>query len=177
MQKHTSAGEDTAIRVVIVTLDGHLSGATDRAARSLRADMPGLELTLHAASEWGSDDDALGRCLHDIERGDIIIVTMLFMEDHIQAVLPALQARREACDAMVGAMCASEVVKLTKLGPLRMDAKQGGVTALLKKLRGSMKKKDDKGSDSAAGQMAMLRRIPQILRFIPGKAQDLRPIS
>jgi magnesium chelatase subunit H len=174
MQKHTSAGEDTAIRVVIVTLDGHLSGATDRAARSLREDLPGLDLTLHAASEWGSDDDALGRCLHDIERGDIIIVTMLFMEDHIQAVLPALQARREACDAMVGAMCAGEVVKLTKLGPLRMDAKQGGVTALLKKLRGSMKKKDDKASDSGAGQMAMLRRIPQILRFIPGKAQDLR---
>ncbi|MBB4284375.1 magnesium chelatase subunit H [Roseospira goensis] len=174
MPKHTTAGEDTPIRVVIVTLDGHLSGATERAARTLREDLPGLTLTLHAASEWGDDDDALGRCLHDIERGDIIIVTMLFMEDHIQAVLPALQARRESCDAMIGAMCAGEVVKLTKLGPLRMDAKQGGVMALLKKLRGSMKKKDDKAADSGAGQMAMLRRIPQILRFIPGKAQDLR---
>jgi magnesium chelatase subunit H len=28
---------------------------------------------------------------------------MLFMEDHIQAVLPALQARRDHCDAMVAA--------------------------------------------------------------------------
>jgi len=174
MPKHTSAGEDTPIRVVIVTLDGHLSGATDRAARTLRKDLPGLHLSLHAASEWGEDMDALGRCLHDIERGDIIIVTMLFMEDHIQAVLPALKARREQCDAMIGAMCGGEVVKLTKLGPFSMDGKQGGAMALLKKLRGSMKKKDDKAADSGAGQMAMLRRIPQILRFIPGKAQDLR---
>ncbi|SDE07045.1 magnesium chelatase subunit H [Rhodospira trueperi] len=174
MPKPTSVGEQTPIRVVIVTLDGHLSGATERAARTLRKDLPGLHLSLHAASEWGEDTDALGRCLHDIEHGDIIIVTMLFMEDHIQAVLPALKARRETCDAMVGAMCAGEVVKLTKLGPFRMDAKQGGVGALLKKLRGSFKKKDDKGFDSGAGQMAMLRRIPQILRFIPGKAQDMR---
>jgi len=174
MPKHTSAGETTPIRVVIVTLDGHLSGATDRAQRELRRDLPGLQLSLHAASEWGEDMEALGRCLRDIEQGDIIVVTMLFMEDHIQAVLPALQARREHCDAMIGAMCSGEIVKLTKLGPLRMDAQQGGVMGLLKKLRGSMKKKDDKASDSGAGQMAMLRRIPQILRFVPGKAQDLR---
>jgi len=159
---------------VIVTLDGHLSGATDRAMRELRQDLPGLHLSLHAASEWGDDMEALGRCLQDIEKGDIIVVTMLFMEDHIQAVLPALKARREHCDAMIGAMCSGEIVQLTKLGPLRMDAKQGGVVGLLKKLRGSMKKKDDKAADSGAGQMAMLRRIPQILRFIPGKAQDLR---
>ncbi len=174
MPKHTSAGETTPIRVVIVTLDGHLSGATDRALRELRQDLPGLHLSLHAASEWGDDVEALGRCLQDIETGDIIVVTMLFMEDHIQAVLPALKARREHCDAMIGAMCSGEIVQLTKLGPLRMDAKQGGVVGLLKKLRGSMKKKDDKAADSGAGQMAMLRRIPQILRFIPGKAQDLR---
>lgn len=47
--------------------------------------------------------------------------------------------------------------------------------ALLKRLRGG--KRDDKaGSDKASGasQMAMLRRIPKILRFIPGTAQDVR---
>jgi magnesium chelatase subunit H len=50
---------------------------------------------------------ALERCLDDIAKGDIIVVTMLFMEDHIKAVLPALQARREHCDAMVGCMSAA----------------------------------------------------------------------
>jgi magnesium chelatase subunit H len=42
--------------------------------------------------------------------------------------------------------------------------------ALLKKLRGSNKP----GGSSGAGQMNMLRRLPKILRFIPGPAQDVR---
>ena len=42
----------------------------------------------------------------------IILATMLFMEDHIQAVLPALQARRDQCDAMIGCMSAGEVIRL-----------------------------------------------------------------
>ncbi|MEM6422626.1 MAG: cobaltochelatase subunit CobN, partial [Pseudomonadota bacterium] len=47
-----------------------------------------------------------------------------------------------------------------------------GPMALLKKLRG--KGKTQGGGSSGAGQMAMLRRIPKILRYIPGTAQDLR---
>jgi hypothetical protein len=57
--------------------------------------------------DWGSDPSALERCLDDIAHGDIIVVTMLFMEDHIKAVLPALQARREHCDAMICCMSAA----------------------------------------------------------------------
>ena len=39
---------------------------------------------------------------------------------------------------------------------------------MLKRLRGS------KTKSSGAGQMAMLRRLPKLLRFLPGAAQDLR---
>ena len=42
--------------------------------------------------------------------------------------------------------------------------------ALLKKLRG----KKEKNSTGGAAQLKMLRRIPQMLRFIPGTAQDVR---
>ena len=38
---------------------------------------------------------------------------MLFMEDHIQAVLPALKARAPHCDAIVGCLAAGEIIKLT----------------------------------------------------------------
>jgi magnesium chelatase subunit H len=41
----------------------------------------------------------------------------------------------------------------------------------LKKLRGNTQ---NKSSSNGAGQLAMLRRLPRILRFIPGKAQDVR---
>ena len=93
-QKRTSAA-DTPIRVVVVTMDSHLSSAAARAEAALRREMPGLELKVHAADEWGGDEAALAECRADIARGDVVIATMLFLEDHIRAVQPALAARRE----------------------------------------------------------------------------------
>jgi len=163
----------TPIKVVVVTLDSHLASACDRAFAMLRREMPGLQLKLHAASEFGGDEAALARCIADIETGDIILATMLFVEEHIRAVLPALQARRESCDAMVACMSAPEVVRLTRMGKLRMGEKSGGMLSMLKRLRG---KNDAKTGAPVTGasQMRMLRRLPKVLRFIPGTAQDLR---
>ena len=158
------------VRVVVVTLDKHLAGVFQRAAATLAADAPGLTVALHAATDWAEDPAALARCLADIARGDIILATMLFMEDQVRAVLPALTARREHCDAMLGVLSAGEIVKLTKLGTFRMDGSDKGPLAMLKRLRGSKSKTQSSG----AGQMAVLRRLPKLLRFIPGAAQDLR---
>ena len=182
MQKHTSAADVTAVaptpmRVVIVTMDSHLAGAAGRASRTLARVIPGLSLSVHSAAEWGEDSAALKRCTDDIARGDIVIATMLFMEDHFNPVLPALMARRERCDAMVCAMSAAEVMKLTRMGRFSMDAPASGPMAFLKRLRGKPEAVgDEKGVRATAGarQLKMLRRLPKILRFIPGTAQDVR---
>jgi len=173
MPKPTSVADKTPVNVVIVTLDSHLAGAAERARPLLQQEIPGLRLTLHAAAEWDDDPKLLERCRADIAKGDIVIATMLFMDDHIKAVLPALEARRDQCDAMVGCMSAGEVMRLTRMGKFTMDGSQSGPMALLKRLRGS-RKHNEKSASSGAGQMAMLRRIPKILRFIPGTAQDVR---
>jgi magnesium chelatase subunit H len=170
MPKHTSAVDSTPIRVVIVTMDSHLSSATLRAAERLAGEMPGLRLAIHAADEWGNDPAALQRCCDEIGRADIIVATMLFMEDHFNPLLPALRARREHCDAMICAMSAAEVVRMTRIGRFSMDGKQSAPLALLKRLRGNNKNNRTAGAD----QMRMLRRIPRLLRFIPGTAQDVR---
>jgi len=165
------------MRVVIVTMDSHLASAAERASRTLARAMPGLKLAVHAAAEWGGDDDALERCRSDIAQADLVIATMLFMEEHFLPVLPALQARREHCDAMVCAMSATEVTKLTRMGRFDMSAPASGPLALLKRLRGKPEAKgNEAGVKASAGaqQMKMLRRLPKILRFIPGTAQDVR---
>ncbi len=164
-------GATPQVRVVIVTLDNHLAGAVASAEAELRKTIPGLTVALHAASVWGSDPVALDACIADIATGDIVIASMLFVDDHIQMVLPALKARNEACDAMVCMMSASEVVKLTKMGPYRMDGSTKGPLAMLKKLRGNTKAT---GGAPGEKQMAMLRRLPKILAFVPGTAQDVR---
>ena len=101
--KRTSVAKSPAVplRVVVVTMDTHLASATERARGALRRELPGLQLSMHAASEWAADNSAFERCKAAITEGDIVIVTMLFMEDHFLPLLPVLQARREHCDAMV----------------------------------------------------------------------------
>jgi len=159
------------VRVVIVTLDNHLSGAAERAQAQFAKTHPGITIGFHAAADWGGDERLLEKCRADIAQADIVLSTMLFVEEHVRSIMPALQARREACDAMLGVMSTSEVVRLTKMGGYRMDAPATGPLALLKKLRGSSKPGE---GNSGAGQMRMLRRLPKILRFVPGKGQDVR---
>ena len=159
------------LRFVIVTMDSHLASACARAERLLRADLPGVSLEIHAAAEWGNNPAALERCTAAIAEGDIVVASMLFMEDHFLPVLPALQARRANCDAMACIMSAGEVTKLTRLGRFDMSGQTGGPLALLKRLRGKSKAG---GGTAGAQQMRMLRRLPKILRFVPGTAQDVR---
>jgi len=169
MPKPTTAADRTPVRVVMVMMDSHLGGALARAETMLRRDLPNLQVTMHAADEWGGDAPALARCHDDIGRADIVIAMMLFLEDHIRAVLPALEARRDECDAMICMLSAGEVVKLTRAGKFNMSTEATGAIAWLKRMRG----KSGTGSN-ARGQMKMLRQMPKLLRFIPGTAQDVR---
>ena len=155
--------------VVLLTLDRHAAGPAARVAPKLAQDFPGLQLHIHASAEWGKDESALAAAKADIAEADIIVASVIFLEEHIQAILPDLKARREACDAMVGVIADQEIVQLTKMGDLDMMRHATGAIALLKKLKPSKK-----SGGSGAGQMKMLRRIPKILRLIPGKSQDLR---
>jgi len=169
MPKRITPADPTPLRVVVVTMDSHLSGAAARAQKLLKANFPGLVLSVHSADEWGTDDAALARCNADIARGDIVIATMLFLDDHVRAVLPALAARRSQCDAMICCMSAAEVVKLTRVGKFDMSGEALGAIGWLKKLRGNRGK-----SPGGKGEMKMLRQLPKLLRFIPGTAQDMR---
>jgi magnesium chelatase subunit H len=168
--KPISHADVLPVRVVIVTMDTHVATAADRARATLARQIPGLSLHVHAASEFTADPQALERCRADIARGDIIVNMMLFLEDHFLPLLPALAERRDHCDAMICAMSAGEVTKLTRMGRFDMAAPASGSMALLKRLRGGR----GKTANAGASQMKMLRRLPKLLRFIPGTAQDVR---
>jgi magnesium chelatase subunit H len=161
--------DKTPVRVVILSLDSHLGGAVQAAQTDLRRTFPALTLDFHAACDWDRIPGTLDRAIADVGRADIIIASMLFIEEHTRAILPALLARRESCDAIVGCMSASEIVQLTRLGGFDMSKPATGPIALMKRLRGS-------GDKERAGekQMKTLRRLPKILRYIPGVAQDVR---
>ncbi|MEM7520936.1 MAG: cobaltochelatase subunit CobN [Pseudomonadota bacterium] len=159
----------TPYRVALVTLDRHAAGPAARAADVLAQDFPGLELSIHAAAEWEKEPQALEVTRAQIAQADIVVTSVLFLEDHIKAILPDLKARRASCDAMIGIIADQEITQLTKMGDLDMSRPASAAMALLKKLKPSAK-----SGSAGAGQMKMLRRLPKLLRLIPGKSQDLR---
>jgi magnesium chelatase subunit H len=169
MLKRTSAPDLAPIRVAIVTMDGNLAGAMARAKDMLKPELPSLVLTMHTADEWADDKQALAACLDDIAKADILFVGMMFLEDHYRLVLPAIEARKDDCDAVVCCLSAAEVMRNTRAGRFKMSGSAGGAIGLLKRLRGGTK-----SGSSGHGQMKMLKQLPKLLRFIPGTAQDVR---
>jgi magnesium chelatase subunit H len=157
-------------RFVIVTLDSHTAGPAMRVRDRLVADFPGLEIAIHAAAEWGECPAALADAKQSIASANIIVTNLLFLEEHTAAIMPDLTARRDACDAMINVISDNDIVKLTKMGELDMSKPASGAMALLKKLR----PKPAKNGQSGKSKMKTLRRLPKILRLIPGKSQDLR---
>ncbi|MEM1317181.1 MAG: DUF3479 domain-containing protein, partial [Pseudomonadota bacterium] len=145
--------------VVLITLDHHMSGAVDEARTQLAKDMPGVAVSVHAATDWNDNDERLNACRSDIASADVVVASMLFLEDHIKAILPDLEARRDHCDAMVGLMSAQEVAKLTRLGKFDMAKDPSGFTGLLAKLRGRNKPGMPNSKSSGERQMKMLRRL------------------
>ena len=161
----------TPIKLVVVTMDTHFASSFNRANAQLKRDFPGLTWSLHAASEYTGNDTLIAKCKADIASADIVLCGMLFLEDHFLPILDDLRAKRMNCDAMVCLASATEVTQLTRFGQFDMSKPASGPMALLKKLRGGGK---DKPATGGAAQMKMLRRLPQLLRFIPGTAQDVR---
>ena len=158
-----------AYRVVIVTLDRHAAGPAARVTPRLQADFPGITVDIFAAAEWGSNPASFAECQAALREADVVIANLLFIEEHVAPILPDLLAARERADAFVGVIADGQIVRLTKMGDLDMSKPDSAAMQLLKSLRGS------KGPSAASGekQMKMLRRLPKILRFLPGKAQDL----
>ncbi len=163
-------GTRVSYNIVVVTLDQHAAGPAARIAPRLSKDFPGLNVSIHAAAEWSENPASLQRCKQALATADIVVANLLFIEEHINAILPDLTEARERVDAFIGVVADNAIVKLTKMGDLDMGKPASTAMALLKKLKPSSKA----GGKSGESQMKMLRRLPKILRFIPGKAQDLR---
>lgn len=163
-------GTRVTYNIVVVTLDQHAAGPAARIAPRLAKDFPGLTISIHAAAEWAETPAALTRCKLALQTADIVIANLIFIEEHITAILPALTEARARCDAFIGVIADASIVRLTKMGDLDMSKPASAAMALLKKLKPTAKT----SANSGEKQMSMLRRIPKILRWIPGKAQDMR---
>lgn len=162
------------LRFAIVTLDAHLAGAFEAARAQLRRELPALELSLHVQADWEADPAALARARAALASANLIACVQLFTEEQAAPILDVVEARRADADAVFCALCAGALTRQTKLGRFSMlggaDRSPFSPLALLQKLRG---RRED-GRSSGERQMAMLRRLPALLKYVPGTAQDVR---
>ncbi len=79
---------------------------------------------MHAATDWNDDPASLEDCRAAILAGDIVIVSMIFVEEHVRAIADVLEARHRECDAMVCCMSAGTIMKYTSMGRFRMSEEQ-----------------------------------------------------
>ena len=171
LDKTLTNNSENNYKFVIITLDAHSAGPVNRVQRKLKPYFPSLEISVHAAAEWSENPKALEKAKADISSANIIVANLLFLEEHVKAILPSLKKKRSECDALVGCISSKEIVSLTVLDRLDMSKPTTGFLRLLKRLRGSSKSGKPASGKS---QMSILRKLPKILRFIPGKAQDVR---
>jgi len=100
---------------------------------------------------------------------------MLFLEDHFLPMLPALQARRDDVrrDGLRHVRGRGDRARRAWAGYSMDEPASGADGAAQEAAR--HRQQDRAGSSAGAqGQMTMLRRLPKILRFVPGTAQDVR---
>jgi magnesium chelatase subunit H len=173
--KRAAGSTRVPVRVTILTLDAHFAEAFAGARRRLARELPGLTLTMHVAADYANDTARAAAACADISAADIIIAGQLFTEESAGPVREAIAARRASCDAVCAMLCVNEVVKLTRLGKYSMADEDRSTSAwsplaLLKKLRGER----TEGRSAGERQLAALKRLPKLLRFIPGTAQDVR---
>ena len=78
---------EISYRISIITLDSHNAMPCERALSNLVQDFKGLELSIFAAAEWGENPAALNTARDAILSADIIVVNLLFLEEHVQAII------------------------------------------------------------------------------------------
>ena len=103
---------------------------------------------------------------------------MLFMEEHFQPVLPALQGaprplRRDGLRDVGRRGDAADAHGPVRHGRAGQRA-DGVAEAAARQARSRAATRPASRATAGARQMKMLRRLPKILRFIPGTAQDVR---
>ncbi|MGA1634978.1 MAG: DUF3479 domain-containing protein, partial [Gemmobacter sp.] len=116
--------------VVVITLDAHAAGPAARIAPRLARDFPGLTLSIHAAAEWAENPASLARARAALASADLVVANLIFIEEHIRAILPDLQAARARADAFVGMIADGQIVGLTRMGGLDMSKPAPGIAGL-----------------------------------------------
>ncbi len=157
------------MRFLFLTMDGNHNAALREAAHQIQTEHGiDLHLGLYDVNSL-KGKEALERFAADAARSDLIFGSMLFGEELVRP----LQTIFAELDTPVCIITSNpSLIRCTRLGKLSLAPKDEDEAPSV--LRRWMKKLRPKGGHGEGKrQLAMLRNLSKIMKFIPGKTKDL----
>ncbi len=161
------------IKAVYLVLEPQYQNALSEAAKSLNSQdgSVGIELSGYLIEELRNEKN-YSDFKEDIEKADIFIGSLIFIEDLAQKVVDAVEPHKERLKASVVFPSMPEVMRLNKLGSFSM-AQLGQSKSLIGDFM--KKRKEAGGAGFQDSMLKLLNTLPSILKFLPvEKAQDAR---
>lgn len=157
------------MRFIFLTMDGNHGAALREAVGVLQRDYQiDLHYTLYSATEL-QGEEACKRLALEIKQADFIFGSMLFGEELVRP-LEDLLATVNIPVCIITSNPA--LIRKTQLGKLRLAKPNADEPpGLLKRWLNKFRPKEGRGESKR--QLAMLRNLSKIMKFIPGKIRDL----
>ena len=158
------------MRFLFLTMDGNHGAALNEAANRLRREHKlDLQLLLFNATTLRNDQE-WQQLAQEMKRADFVFGSMLFGEELVRP-LQQMLSESEAPTAIITSN--PTLIRCTRLGKFVLKQKEEAdeEPGLLK--RWMNKFRPQKGHGETKRQLALLRNVGKIMKYIPGKARDL----
>ncbi|KGG32181.1 Protoporphyrin IX Mg-chelatase subunit H [Prochlorococcus marinus str. SS51] len=161
------------MKIVYLVLEPQYQNALTEAAKTLNQQngYVGIDLNGYLIEEL-RDSTNYSDFQADIEKADVFIGSLIFIEDLAQKVVAAVEPHRDKLKAAVVFPSMPEVMRLNKLGSFSM-AQLGQSKSLIGDFM--KKRKEAGGAGFQDSMLKLLNTLPSILKYLPvEKAQDAR---
>ncbi|AFZ13270.1 cobaltochelatase CobN subunit [Crinalium epipsammum PCC 9333] len=161
------------LKVVYVVLEPQYQSALSAAVRSINKNHPqmAIEISGYLLEEL-RDPENYADLKRDVEKANIFIASLIFIEDLAEKVVAAVEPHRDRLDVAVVFPSMPEVMRLNKMGSFSMAQLGQSKSAIAQFMR---KRKEKSGAGFQDGMLKLLQTLPKVLKYLPmDKAQDAR---
>ncbi len=161
------------LKVVYVVLEPQYQSALSAAVRSINQNHPqmAIEISGYLLEEL-RDPENYADLKRDVEKANIFIASLIFIEDLAEKVVAAVEPHRDRLDVAVVFPSMPEVMRLNKMGSFSMAQLGQSKSAIAQFMR---KRKEKSGAGFQDGMLKLLQTLPKVLKYLPmDKAQDAR---
>ncbi len=166
-------GQRSLLKVVYVVLEPQYQSSLSAAIDNINQNNPdiAIEISGYLIEELRSPEN-YEDFKRDIAEANIVIASLIFIEDLAEKVVNAVKPHRDNLDAIIVFPSMPEVMRLNKMGSFSMAQLGQSKSAIAQFMR---KRKENSGASFQDGMLKLLRTLPKVLKYMPsGKAQDAR---